>query len=245
MVRAYQPLRKHLGIQRIMIGAGGSMGGQQLLEWAIIEPDLFEYIFPIATNAQHSPWAIAFNESQRMSIEADNTWKENAADAGLAGMRAARATALISYRHYNTYLHAQPRSNIFPFEGWDGASSYQRYQGEKLARRFNAFSYYVLSQGMDSHNIGRSRGGMEKALDLIRAKSLVIGIETDILFPLVEQKFLASHIRGSNFITINSAFGHDGFLLEYDSITLLIRDFLFKQEKFKPLLEAIKAYGNT
>jgi len=245
MIKAYQPLRAHLGIQKIRIGAGGSMGGQQLLEWAIIEPELFEYIFPIATNAQHSPWAIAFNESQRMSIEADSTWKENTPEAGLAGMRAARATALISYRHYNTYLHAQPRSDVFPFEGWDGASSYQRYQGEKLARRFNAFSYYVLSQGMDSHNVGRARGGMEKALDLIRAKALVIGIESDILFPLVEQKFLASYIRGASFISISSAFGHDGFLLEYGPMTLLIRDFLLKQEKLKPHLETLKGYGNT
>jgi homoserine O-acetyltransferase len=245
MVRAYQPLRLYLGIQKIRIGAGGSMGGQQLLEWAIIEPELFDFIFPIATNAQHSPWAIAFNESQRMSIEADASWKKNIPEAGLAGMKAARATALISYRHYNTYLHAQPRSDVFPFDGWDGASSYQRYQGEKLARRFNAFSYYVLSQGMDSHNVGRGRGGMEKALDMITAKTLVIGIETDILFPLVEQRFLASHIRGASFITISSAFGHDGFLLEYDPITLLIRDFLFEQEKIKPHLETTKVYGNT
>ena len=127
------------------------MGGQQLLEWAIEEPGLFEFIFPIATNAQHSPWAIAFNVSQRMSIEADSSWKEKKPEAGIEGMKAARAIALISYRHYDTYLNAQPRSNRFPFgqeslsEGhgiyqWDGAASYQRYQGEKLAKRFNAFS---------------------------------------------------------------------------------------------------------
>ena len=245
MVRAYQPLREHLGIQRIRIGAGGSMGGQQLLEWAIIEPELFEFIFPIATNAQHSPWAIAFNESQRMSIEADSTWKENIPEAGMTGMKAARATALISYRHYNTYLHAQPRSEAFPFDGWDGASSYQRYQGEKLARRFNAFSYYVLSQGMDSHNVGRGRGGMEKALALIKAKTLVIGIETDILFPLIEQKFLASHIKCASFISIGSAYGHDGFLLEYQPITLLIRDFILKPDTKKPQLVTTNIYGNT
>ncbi|HEX4851379.1 MAG TPA: alpha/beta fold hydrolase, partial [Puia sp.] len=99
MVHAYQPLRKHLGIRKIHIGIGGSMGGQQLLEWAIEEPELFEFIFPLATNAQHSPWAIAFNVSQRMSIEADSTWTERSPSAGLMGMKAARAMALISYRH--------------------------------------------------------------------------------------------------------------------------------------------------
>ena len=77
MIRSYQPLKEFLGIEKIKIGIGGSMGGQQLLEWAIEEPELFEYIFPIGTNAQHSPWGIALNASQRMCIEADSSWKEN------------------------------------------------------------------------------------------------------------------------------------------------------------------------
>jgi len=231
MIHAYQPLRKFLGIQKIHIGIGGSMGGQQLLEWAIEEPELFEYIFPIATNAQHSPWAIAFNVSQRMSIEADATWKEKNPLAGIEGMKAARAMALISYRHYETYLKAQPRSNSFPFgNGWDGASSYQRYQGEKLARRFNAFSYYILSQGMDAHNVGRERKSMEKALHKIKAKTLTIGIETDILFPLKEQQFIAANIPHAIYQSIYSDYGHDGFLLEFESITTLIRDFMQKEK---------------
>ncbi len=231
MIRAYQALRKFLNINSIHIGIGGSMGGQQLLEWAIEEPLLFEYIFPIATNAQHSPWAIAFNVSQRMSIEADATWREKNPQAGMEGMKAARAMALISYRHYDTYLRAQPRSNSFPFgNGWDGAASYQRYQGEKLARRFNAFSYYVLSEGMDAHNVGRERGGMEKALQQIRAKTLVIGIETDILFPLKEQQFIAAHIPHAVYHSIYSDYGHDGFLLEFESISGLIRDFIKKEK---------------
>jgi homoserine O-acetyltransferase len=227
MIRAYQPLRKFLGIHRIHIGIGGSMGGQQLLEWAVEEPELFEYIFPVATNAQHSPWAIAFNVAQRMSIEADGTWKEKNPLAGIQGMKAARATALISYRHYDTYLKAQPRSNTFPFgDGWDGAASYQRYQGEKLAQRFNAFSYYVLSQGMDAHNIGRGRESMEKALQRIRAKTLAVGIETDILFPLKEQQFIAANVPNAGYKTIYSNFGHDGFLLEFDALSSLVSDFM-------------------
>ena len=83
------------------------MGGQQLLEWAIEEPALFEYIFPIATNAEHSPWGIAFNASQRMCIENDPTWKEEQVDAGLEGMKIARSIALISYRHYEAYSKSQ------------------------------------------------------------------------------------------------------------------------------------------
>ena len=145
MVRAYQPLREWLEIRRIHIGIGGSMGGQQLLEWAAEEPELFDYIFPIATNARHSPWGIAFNTAQRMAIEADQSWKEKDERAGLEGMRAARATALLSYRNYDTYAKMSagggPGGMIPGGGSAEGADSYQRYQGEKLVRRFNAFSY--------------------------------------------------------------------------------------------------------
>ena len=246
MIRSYRPLVQLLGIGQIHIGIGGSMGGQQLLEWAVEEPALFEYIFPIATNAQHSPWGIAFNESQRMSIEADTTWLDRNKAAGLEGMKAARATALLSYRHYDTYMLAQPRSNEFPYEGgWDGAASYQRYQGEKLASRFNAFSYYCLSQGMDAHNVGRDRGGVENALKRIKASTLSIGIETDILFPLSEQQQLAACIPVAAFASISSKFGHDGFLLEYESIGALITNFIQTGHKPSPKSERIETYGST
>jgi len=233
MVRAYRPLKEHLGIRKIHIGIGGSMGGQQLLEWAIEEPDLFEYIFPISTNAQHSPWGIAFNTAQRMAIEADSTWKEKTEKAGMDGMRAARAMALLSYRHYDTYLKMQPRSTGFLAETdsgdiatSEGAASYQRYQGEKLVRRFCAFSYYKLSQSMDSHDVSRGRGTIERALRQIRAKTLVMGITSDILFPLQEQQLLATLIPGAFFRTITSLYGPDGFLLEYTQIEQQISDFL-------------------
>jgi homoserine O-acetyltransferase len=99
MIRAYGHLRSHLGIEKIYLGIGGSMGGQQLLEWAIEEPDLFEHIVPLATNAFHSPWGIAFNASQRFAIEADASWKNRDPRAGMEGMKVARGIALISYRH--------------------------------------------------------------------------------------------------------------------------------------------------
>jgi homoserine O-acetyltransferase len=265
MIRAYQPLREFLGIEKIHTGIGGSMGGQQLLEWAIEEPELFEFIFPIATNARHSPWGIAFNTAQRMAIEADSSWKERKEDAGLAGMKAARATALLSYRHYDTYLKMQPRPEDYLAEaGWkgvqapgtpmapldetqgqasreaaggevagsgddagsDGAASYQRYQGEKLARRFSAFSYYTLSKSMDSHDTGRGRGGLAAALRQIRAKTLVIGIGSDILFPPVEQQLLAELIPGASYREIGSLYGHDGFLLEFGQIEKLVGHFI-------------------
>jgi homoserine O-acetyltransferase len=255
MIRAYQPLRRSLGINRIHAGIGGSMGGQQLLEWAIEEPELFDHIIPIATNARHSPWGIAFNTTQRMAIEADPSWKERSEHAGLNGMKVARAVAILSYRQYDTYEQGQPRTDDFFADrgpggttagdaagaagnevesgaetggaaGRTGAASYQRYQGEKLARRFNAFSYYALSQSMDAHDTGRGRGGAEIALQRIKARTLVIGIESDILFPLSEQQFLARWIPGATYHPIPSLYGHDGFLLEYEQIGGLVSKLL-------------------
>jgi homoserine O-acetyltransferase len=241
MIRAYKRLKDYLGIEKIHVGIGGSMGGQQLLEWAIDEPGLFEYIFPIAANAAHSPWGIAFNTTQRMSIEADASWVNRDPMAGIEGMKAARSMALLSYRHYETYLKAQPRSQGFPFgEGWNGAASYQRYQGEKLAKRFNAFSYYVLSQSMDAHDVGRGRGCIELALQSISARTLTIGIRSDILFPIKEQQLVAAHIPDASFASIDSDYGHDGFLLEYESITKLISGFIKEKETTSHNFAAIK-----
>ena len=229
MIRAYQPLKTFLGIEKIYIGIGGSMGGQQLLEWAIEEPALFEYVFPLATNAQHSAWGIAFNASQRLSIETDPTWKDENEKAGINGMKVARSIALISYRHYETYEEGQSETTNAKTDGFK-SESYQRYQGEKLARRFNAFSYYFLSKGMDAHNVGRQRESIEAALQQIKAKALVVGIETDILFPLNEQQKLAKYIPGALYTAIQSPYGHDGFLLEFEQITNCINEFILSDK---------------
>ena len=213
---------RDLGISKIKTCVGGSLGGQQAVEWAISQPELIENLILIATNAQHSPWGIAFNESQRMSIEVDPTWTESHPLAGINGMKAARATALISYRNYETYGVTQARRE----EGLDKtyrAVTYQRYQGEKLAQRFNAFSYYVLSQVMDSQDVGRGRGGVINALGQIKAKTLVMGIKSDALFPINEQEFLAKHIPDATFQALDSLYGHDGFLIENELITKAIK----------------------
>jgi len=198
------------------------MGGQQALEWAIMKPDLIDNLILVATNAVHSSWGIAFNESQRMSIEVDPTWPESNPQAGINGMKAARATALISYRNYETYQITQARQEN-SMGGNLRAVSYQRYQGDKLAKRFNAFSYYRLSTMMDSQDVGRNRGGVVAALKSIRAKTLVIGIKSDALFPIVEQEFLAKYIPEASFQVIDSLYGHDGFLIESGLMTKAVR----------------------
>lgn len=224
IVHSHQILATHLGIEQIHIGIGGSMGGQQILEWAVQEPKRFETIIPIATNAKHSPWGIAFNESQRMAMEADATLFSHEPNGGYKGLEAARAIAIISYRNYVTYDKSQQdlRSRIDDFR----ASSYQKYQGLKLRKRFEPLAYYSLSKTMDSQDVGRGRGGLAKALKKIKAKTLVVSIKTDVLFPPSEQKLIAKHIKKAKYKKIDSDFGHDGFLIEYDKLTKIIRKFL-------------------
>ncbi len=232
MIRAYQPLKDFLGIKNIKIGIGGSMGGQQLLEWAIEEPDLFDHIVPIATNAYHSPWGRAFNASQRHCIELDPTWKSDHPEAGINGMKVARGVALISYRNQETYNFYQADEDL-GLLGPYKSESYQAYQGEKLAARFNAFSYYCLSQSMDAHQVGRGRTDVSTALGRITAKTHLIGIRGDLLFTEKEQAFLAEKIPGSSLEMIPSLYGHDGFLLEFDAISKIVIEFLQKENSLQ------------
>lgn len=221
IAKCHELLRLHLGIEKIRLLTGASMGGQQALEWTVMSPNAFEYSLLIATNAKHSPWGIAFNESQRLAIEADQTWLENRPDAGLKGLLAARSIALLSYRSSQGYNKTQ----VDDEDKLDGfrVNSYQRYQGQKLVNRFNAYSYWTLSKAMDSHNIGRNRGGIESALSSIKAKTTILGIETDILFPLEEQQFLYRYIPNARLDVIHSDLGHDGFLTESTKVTQVIK----------------------
>lgn len=228
MVKAHRVLADALGIDRIHLLIGGSLGGQQAIEWSIEEPDRFSRLVLIATNAQHSPWGIAFNESQRMAIASDPTWKTSTPLAGTEGLKAARAMALLSYRSYEAYHRAQSESDLLLPETFR-AESYQRHQGEKLARRFNAYSYNLLSRAMDSHCIGRGRNGNKKALQRIQAHTLVVGIASDLLFPVSEQEYLAAHIADANLVIIDSLFGHDGFLIETAQLRALLKLFLMNQ----------------
>ncbi|MBD3749750.1 MAG: homoserine O-acetyltransferase [Sphingobacteriales bacterium] len=225
LVAAHQILAEELGVKQIQTLIGGSLGGQQALEWAIIEPQKIKNLIVLATNAQHSPWGIAFNESQRLAITADRTFYSKQKDGGAKGLKAARSLALLSYRSYESYDKTQHEIDLDKKTDFN-ASSYQRYQGEKLVKRFNAYSYYYLTKAMDSHHVGRDRNSIKEALKLIEAHTLVIGIKNDFLFPIEEQKFLARNIQNATFAEIDSFYGHDGFLLELTSIQEIISTFM-------------------
>ena len=227
MVHCHQLLAKALGIERVKMLIGSSIGGFQCMEWAIMEPHFMDNLVLIATTTCSEPWAAAFNESQRMAIRLDKTWGERRDDAGLDGMAVARSIALISYRGGAAYNATQQE-----IEGGEDTSferrvhSYQQYQGEKLRRRFNAMSYYRLSEAVDSHNIGRGRGGISKALQSIEARTLVVAISSDILFPPEAHTPLREHIRGAEYHLIESEFGHDGFLVEHEKLNRIITNFI-------------------
>jgi homoserine O-acetyltransferase len=215
-VKAHNILRKAIGIEQIDLITGGSIGGFQALEWAASYPQVVERLALIACNARVSPWGTAFNESQRLAILSDPTFTEQRdSNGGKKGLETARSIALLSYRSYEGYGVSQKepdQDSLFAKR----AGSYQQYQGEKISARFDAYSYFTLTKSIDSHNVGRYRGGVINALSKIEANTLVIGIDSDLLFPIEEQRFLAENIPKASFAEIKSLFGHDGFLLEYN-----------------------------
>ncbi|MCQ2375487.1 MAG: homoserine O-acetyltransferase [Salinivirgaceae bacterium] len=227
-VRAHEVLRKHLGIKSIWLILGCSIGGHQALEWCVSNPNLIKTAIFVATNAKTTPWVTAFNEAQRMSILADPTYQNDTPDGGAAGLAAARAMALISYRNREIYNRTQsePAANNDILDGYR-ANSYQRHQGDKLVDRFNAYSYYSLSKALDSHNVGRGYGDFKTALGRITARTLVIGIDTDILFPIDDQKAIHEGIANSQMEILHSDYGHDGFLLEFEKQVVMYDKFLF------------------
>lgn len=228
MVRAHQLLAEHLGIEQVALLIGSSIGGFQCLEWCVMQPDFAQKAAFIATTPRTKAWASAFNESQRMAIECDPTFGKRCADAGEKGMATARSIALLSYRGGMAYDISQedPQLDEASFER--RVHSYQRYQGEKLRRRFNAYSYYRLSQAVDSHNLGRGRGSVEQVLQTIRAKSLVVSITSDIIFPPSDHQILIDNIPDVEYHTIDSIFGHDGFLVEHEQLNTIITEFMNK-----------------
>lgn len=225
MVSVHRHLAARLGIERVELLVGSSIGGFQAMEWAIVAPDFARRVALIATCTRSSAWAIAFNESQRMALEADATYHTDAPNAGAAGLSAARSIALLSYRGASAYNATQTDADGEKLSGFR-ATTYQQHQGEKLRRRFDAHCYWRLTEAVDSHNIARGRGSVEEVLRGIRAKALVVAITSDILFPPEDHKIMVENIPDVRYRLIDSPFGHDGFLVEYEQLDGIIKEFM-------------------
>lgn len=218
MVQSQILLRKHLGIEQIHLLVGGSMGGYQALEWAFMEGAVIKKLFLLATSATESAWGIATHTAQRLAIEADASWQDASPQAGANGLKAARAIGMLTYRNYGIMVKNQTDPDTEKLDHYK-ASSYIHHQGDKLVKRFNAACYWLLTKAMDSHHLGRGRGGdVDQVLQQIPQPALIIGVSSDILCPLDEQRHLARLMPAATLIEIDSAYGHDGFMVESEKI---------------------------
>lgn len=223
IVASLKLLQAHLGIEKIQTLIGGSLGGQIALEWSLSEPKTIERSVIIAADALQTPWAKALNETQRMALDADTSYRDRSLSGGVPGLKAARAIALLSYRTPGIYDTTQ--ADVVSENGNYKAASYQRYQGEKIAARFNAHSYRVLTEIMDSHNIGYRRGSINKALENLQVKTLFVGAEGDLLFPPENIEKTAQAADKAEFTLLHGSYGHDGFLIEQEKLAALIHRF--------------------
>jgi len=239
MVTVQNALLKVLGVQRLRTVIGGSLGGMQVLEWAAMYPAFVDSIIPIGTAAQHSPWCIALNDLARQAIMNDPAWKdgEYASDEQpRRGLSLARQIAMISYRSDTSFLKRFGRdlkvpldeSISFPrsLETVFQVENYLHYQEEKLVRRFDANTYLSITRTMDMHDLARGRGSVLDILRGIAVPALCIGISSDVLYPVHEQKAIASALGLGIYREIVSVHGHDAFLIEYAQLNELVGKFL-------------------
>lgn len=222
MVNAHLLLADALGIKRIHTLVGCSVGGFQAIEWAAMQPERFDNLVFLATSAKASPWSIAIDETQRMAILSDKTYGEKRPDAARDGLAAARAIGLLTYRGPWGYNQTQQDSPSDSIPKSHRACTYQQYQGEKLCRRFDAYSYMAILDAFDTHDIGRGRGGVTEALSKIKAPAIVIGITTDIIFTPDEMRQLTAMLPKAEYFELQSEFGHDGFLVEHKKLNEIL-----------------------
>ncbi len=246
MVRTQALLADHLGIKRWFAVVGGSMGGMQALEWAVMFPDRVTCMVNLASAASASPIQIGWSQVGRLAVVQDPCWNGGEyydAPPGQGpheGLMLARRIAQIHYRSDESFEQRFGRASVDrldQFNLWDRfqIESYLDYHGQKLVRRFDANSYLVLNKAMDLHDVGRGRGGVSSALGRVRAPSLVASVTSDILYTPRQQQELAAGLKASGvpveFHLIESAHGHDGFLIEADQVNPMVSRYLAEQYK--------------
>lgn len=240
MVRAQRHLMDYLGIEKWLAVAGGSMGGMQVLQWTVSYPERVRAALPLATTARHSPMLIAFSEVGRQAIYADPNW--NGGDyydntRPNAGLAVARMVGHITYlseesMHYKFGRRLQERERFgYDFNTDFAIEGYLRYNGNRFTERFDANSYLYVTKAMDYFDLSNDYGSLTDAF----AKSadvtyLVVSFTSDWLYPTYHSKELVSGLTAIGadvtYCNLKSSWGHDAFLLEVETMTGLISDFL-------------------
>jgi len=236
MVQAQQRLIAHLGVRQLAMVAGGSIGGQQALEWAVAYPELVQKVAVVAATASLTAQAVAFSEVQRQAIMADPRWLDGNYEPGRgpeAGLAIARMLAMITYQSEESMelrFSRQPAargiastpSGWTDFGGRFDVEDYLYYQGTSLVRRFDANSYLYISRAMDLYDVSDGYPSLEASLRRVRSKALFIGIRSDFLFPAARVRWLADQVRSlggdATYVELDSPHGHDAFLKEWEQM---------------------------
>jgi homoserine O-acetyltransferase len=244
MVRAQARLMPHLGVSVWRSVIGGSMGGMQVLEWAITYPRRVRSIVPIATCMQATAQQIAWGAIGRRAIRLDQRWRNGdyyeaePGDGPSEGLEIARQVAQVTFRSDNVFTDRFGRELADRADRGDSFGLWQRfeverylqYHGEKLVRRFDTNSYLLIGKAMDLHDVARNRGGLTAAMGRIACPSLAIGISSDILYPTYQQRQIHDVLQAagntSHYHEVASPHGHDAFLINIDQIAAPIANFL-------------------
>lgn len=223
-VFAQMRLADALGIRSISLVIGGSMGGLQVFEWALLDPNRVRSIAAIAASVSHSAWCISWSETQRLALRADPRFcnGDYAPDAPpVAGLGAARAIAMTTYRSPTTLAQRYGRADGATVFGERALApdefavrSWLRHHADNFCERFDANCYLGLIDAMDRHDIGRGRGGVDAALRRIVQPTMIVAVSSDALYVTSDQLAICEHLGDADFVEIASDHGHDGFLID-------------------------------
>ena len=248
MVRAQQALIDHLGIQRLLCVVGGSIGGMQVLEWAVRYPDRVAAAIPLATTTRHSALAIAFNEVARQAIMADPNWKRGQYYGGAKpdlGLAVARMIGHITYLSDEAMRHKfgrrlQDKADFsFNFDADFQVESYLRYQGRKFVERFDANSFLYITRAADYYDLEKAHGDGSpvQAFSKARAAFLVVSFTSDWLYPTYQSRAMVQAMKKNqldvSFCQIEAEWGHDAFLLPSPRLSALLKGFLDRVSREK------------
>jgi len=239
MVRLQKQLIEHLGIEKLLCVAGGSMGAMQALQWAVSYPESVVSAIPIAGTARHSAQQIAFNEVGRQAIVADPDWNEGNYYVGkppARGLAVARMVGHITYmsddsmrEKFGRRLRSKEKYG-FDFSVDFEVESYLRYRGSEFVNRFDANSYLYITKAMDYFDLAGEGGSLAATLEKVKARFLVISFSSDWLYPSYQSQEMVRALRSRNcdvaYVELQSNYGHDSFLVDVAEQTALVRGFL-------------------
>jgi homoserine O-acetyltransferase len=246
MVRSQVAVANELGIKQWLAVVGGSMGGMQVLEWGVMFPERARSLIAMSTAVAASAQQIAWWSTGRRAIRLDPKWRGGDyydapdGDGPSEGLSIARMISQITFRSDDVFTDRFGREVVEPLDGFElwqrfQVERYLEYHGDKLARRFDANSYLILTKAMDLHDIARGRGSLETAMARITSPALVVGISSDILYPAYQQRQIADVLTTNGtpceYVEIDSPHGHDGFLIEPGQVGPPVAEFLTAVEK--------------